>query len=111
MQVALAITLARRPLLLILDDPLARHDDMATLKAVVAEEGGATSLNPTFAEGHGALQAGGDGGVVGHREHGGVELAVDVGEQFDDAIAIGQVELTGRLVDQEQSGQPGHADG
>jgi ABC-2 type transport system ATP-binding protein len=44
-QVALAITLARRPQLLILDepvarlDPLARHDVMATLMAVVAEDG------------------------------------------------------------------------
>ncbi len=44
-QVALAITLARKPKLLILDepvaslDPLARHAVMATLMAVVAEEG------------------------------------------------------------------------
>jgi ABC-2 type transport system ATP-binding protein len=44
-QVALAITLARRPRLLILDepvaslDPLARHEVMATLMSVVAEEG------------------------------------------------------------------------
>ncbi|WP_375478702.1 ABC transporter ATP-binding protein [uncultured Jatrophihabitans sp.] len=44
-QVALAVTLARRPKLVILDepvaslDPLARHDVMAALMAVVAEEG------------------------------------------------------------------------
>jgi ABC-2 type transport system ATP-binding protein len=44
-QVALAITLARRPRLLVLDepvaslDPLARHGVMATLMSVVAEEG------------------------------------------------------------------------
>ncbi len=44
-QVALAVTLARKPRLLILDepvaslDPLARHDVMATLMSVVADEG------------------------------------------------------------------------
>ena len=63
-----------------------------------------------FGEADPALQRVGDRRVVRDDDHRGAELVADPVEQADDQIAVGPVELAGRLVGEQQLRRGGHRD-
>src|SRR4029079_6907048 len=71
----------------------------------------ASSYDVAVAQRDGDVGAGGQLGIVRHQDDGGLAVAVDVDQQVDDVMAGPAIQVSGRLVGEEDGGIVGERAG